>query len=80
MHAPLPTAAAILALGQPIGLVLLIRFLDQYPWLVEKSNLFELMAVGGIAASIVGGLCAAVERRAGRLLGYTAVLRSDSHC
>jgi formate hydrogenlyase subunit 3/multisubunit Na+/H+ antiporter MnhD subunit len=70
---PLPTAAAVLALGQPIGLLLLFRFLNQNVWLTEKSNLFELMALGGLVASIVGGLMAAVERRAGRLLGYAAV-------
>jgi formate hydrogenlyase subunit 3/multisubunit Na+/H+ antiporter MnhD subunit len=71
--APLPTTAAILALGQPIGLFLLIGFLNQNLWLVEKSNLFEVMTLAGLATSVVGGLMAAVERRAGRLLGYAAV-------
>lgn len=71
--APLPTAAAILALGQPIGLVLLFRFLNQNLWLVEKADIFQLMQLGGILATIFGGLLAAVERRAGRLLGYAAI-------
>jgi formate hydrogenlyase subunit 3/multisubunit Na+/H+ antiporter MnhD subunit len=71
--APLPTTAAILALGQPIGLFLLIGFLNQNLWLIGKSNLIELMALAGLAAIIIGGLMAAVERRAGRLLGYAAV-------
>lgn len=71
--APLPTAAAILALAQPIGLVLLFRFLNQNLWLSDKSNIFELMALAGPAAVIVGGMMAAVERRAGRIIGYAAV-------
>lgn len=71
--APLPTAAAILALGQPIGLVLLFRFLNQNLWLVEKADVFLLMQLGGMAAIVVGGLLAAVERRAGRLMGYAAI-------
>lgn len=71
--APVPTTAAILGLGQPIGLVLLFRFLNQNLWLGERSNLFELTALGGSVAIIIGGLMAAVERRGGRLLGYAAV-------
>jgi NADH:ubiquinone oxidoreductase subunit 2 (subunit N) len=71
--APLPTAAAVLALGQPIGLWLLFKLLNQTLWLSDKSNLFELMGLGGAATIIVGGLMAAVERRGGRMLGYAAI-------
>lgn len=71
--APLPTVALILGLGQPIGVWLLFRLLNQALWVSEKSNLFELMGLGGAAAIIVGGLMAAVERRGGRMLGYMAM-------
>jgi Proton-conducting membrane transporter len=71
--APLPISAMLLALGQPIGLWLLFRLLGQYSWLSDKSNLFDLIALGGAATAIVGGVMAAFERRAGRLLGYAAM-------
>ncbi len=71
--APLPISALLLGLGQPIGLWLLFRLLSQYSWLSDKSNLFDIIALGGAATVIVGGVMAAFERRAGRLLGYTAM-------
>ncbi|MGB8643621.1 MAG: proton-conducting transporter membrane subunit [Anaerolineae bacterium] len=71
--APLPVLAALLGLGQPIGLLLLMSLFSQYPWILDRSNLLQLLSLGGAAAVITGGVMAAVERRAGRLLGYAGI-------
>ncbi len=70
---PLPIIAVLLGLGQPIGLWLLYQLIGQYPRLLELSNLLAIFTYGGVAAIVVGGALASLERRAGRLMSFAAL-------
>lgn len=71
---PLPIIAVLLGLGQPIGLWLLYALIGQYPRLLELSNLLAILGYGGIGAIALGGALCLIERRAGRLMSFGALL------
>lgn len=64
------TAAYVLTLLPLIVFALLLRFIDQYPWLLE----FDVIPVLGLLMVITGGLWAAFQRDMGRLLGYAVII------
>lgn len=72
-EAPPPIIALLLGLGQPVGLWLLYYLIGQYPRLVEQSELLPIMAYGGTASILIGGILAVVERRAERLMSALAL-------
>lgn len=59
--------------GLTFGLWFLFELLRRFLWLSEKSNLLALLVTAGLATTIVGGLSAAAERRAGRWLAFASL-------
>ena len=59
----LPTIASIYGMG----------FLDRYAWLRTSPELLVGLRVAGLLMVVTGGLWAAFQRHAGRLMAYTAI-------
>ena len=50
-----------------------LNFVDRYAWIRESQTFFDALRFVGLMTAFSGGLWAAFQRHAGRLLGYAAV-------
>lgn len=64
---------ALTGWGLTFGLWFLFELLRRFLWLTEKSNLLALLVMGGVVTTVVSGLSAAIERRAGRWLAFAGL-------
>ncbi len=71
---PPPIIAALLGLGQPLGLWLLYLLIGQSPRLLEQSDLNAIMVIGGLGSIWIGGALCLFERRIGRLMSYAGLV------
>jgi hydrogenase-4 component F len=56
-----------------ISLALLIRVLNDNPWLVADSPMLSVISISGLLTAVVGGLLAFAQRHPRRLLAYAAI-------
>jgi formate hydrogenlyase subunit 3/multisubunit Na+/H+ antiporter MnhD subunit len=69
-----PTVTAFLiGTVNPILLLLLTSLFQRHPWLIADNQAFQLLTVGGLLTSLVGGFLALGQQDFGRLLAYTAL-------
>ncbi|TEU14821.1 MAG: hypothetical protein E3J21_14845 [Anaerolineales bacterium] len=69
-----PTVTAFLiGTVNPVLLLLLTSLFQRHPWLIADNQAFQLLTVGGLLTSLVGGLLALGQQDFGRLLAYTAL-------
>jgi formate hydrogenlyase subunit 3/multisubunit Na+/H+ antiporter MnhD subunit len=66
---PYPTVF-FLSVFPTIVIAILLRFVGQYPWLLD----FDVIQFLGVLMMFTGGLWAAFQRNLGRLLGYAIIL------
>ena len=63
-------AVFVLSILPTTVISILLRFIDQYPWLLD----FNVILFIGILMVFTGGLWAAFQRDLGRLLGYAMII------
>jgi len=71
--APPVVAAFVLTAINAVVLLLMLNFLQSYPWLSEDLQVFGLLRLGGLLMAVVGGLLAFAQRDFSRLLGYAVL-------
>lgn len=70
---PYASALVITAVVTVVS-VLGVGFLDRYTWLRESAVVYDWLRVMGAVMVAVGGLFAAFQRHAGRVLGYAVMV------
>lgn len=63
----------VLSIFPTFALLFGLNFVDRYAWIRESDAFFDVLRFVGILTAFSGGLWAAFQRHAGRLLGYAAV-------
>ena len=71
--APPMAGALLICIFSPVHLLLLLRVLQENPWLVTDSTILSAISVSGLLTAVVGGLFAFAQRTPGRLLAYAAI-------
>jgi len=51
-----------------------LNFLNEYAWLRQSTNLYQILRVGGVMMMLVGGGWAALQRHMGRILGFAILM------
>lgn len=70
-----PYSAAFIFYFLPFMVTLFgLNFLDQYAWLRQSTDLFELLRIGGVIMMLVGGGWAALQQHMGRILGFAILI------
>ena len=57
-----------------VGLIFALGFFDRYSWLRASDFAYPLLLMAGGLTTLLGGLWAAGERHAGRMMGYAAMV------
>jgi hydrogenase-4 component F len=70
---PSMVGALLICVFSQVGLVLLVRVLNDNSWLVVGSPILSVISISGLLTALVGGLLAFAQRHPGRLLAYAAI-------
>jgi formate hydrogenlyase subunit 3/multisubunit Na+/H+ antiporter MnhD subunit len=70
---PSMVGALSICIFSQVGLALLIRVLNDNPWLVVDSPILSVISISGLLTALVGGLLAFAQHHPRRLLAYAAI-------
>jgi NADH:ubiquinone oxidoreductase subunit 2 (subunit N) len=68
------SAAFVFVVFLWMGLLVGMRFLDRYPWLMQVESTFPYLHIIGLFMILFGGVSAAFENHLGRMIGYGLII------
>jgi formate hydrogenlyase subunit 3/multisubunit Na+/H+ antiporter MnhD subunit len=74
-----PYTASFIFFFQPLMVTLFgLYFLNQYAWLRQSTELFNILRLSGILMVVVGGVGAALQNHMGRILGFAVLIATGT--
>jgi len=68
------TAAFVFSTILGVSILLVLRFIQLYPWLLESLNIDTTLRLMGVLMVATGGAWAVFQRHLGRMLGYAVII------
>jgi formate hydrogenlyase subunit 3/multisubunit Na+/H+ antiporter MnhD subunit len=71
-------AGFVLMILSTVVLLFGVDFIDQYSWLRDYPQLFDILRFAGVMMIVTGGVLAAFQRHLGRIFGYAAIMETGA--
>lgn len=71
-------AGFVLLILSTVVLLFGVDFLDQYSWLRDYPQLFDVLRLTGVIMIVTGGAWAAFQRHLGRIFGYATIMETGT--